>query len=115
MVPGEGDGTKVIFAAIDEVDEGLALSKTSFFLSEGVAGVAPESVAGPVRQVTRFLDGQLRKGGLTEADFGRKPGQVGGPARLTPQGEAKARRLLGLPDAGPGDDPGAQAVKLLRP
>ncbi|MDX6419836.1 MAG: hypothetical protein QOG28_4456, partial [Trebonia sp.] len=97
-VPGQkGSGHTVIDASIDEIDEAFVYSNTSYILSEGAGGAAPDMVSGPVKWATGFLSDHLETGQLSEADFGREPEQVGGPASLTGEGQAKVGQLLGRP------------------
>jgi len=101
LVPGQQDaGHLVIHAGVDEIDEAFVYSNTQYILSEGVQGAASASVAAPVKQATTFLAGHLNSGHLSEADFGRAPGQAGGPAALTGHGQQKVAQLLGRPPTG---------------
>ncbi len=95
-VPGQkSSGQTVIHASVDEIDEAFVYSNTSYILSKGVQGAAPEHVATQVGRARDFLAGHLDSGQLTEADFGRTPDQVGGSAALTSDGLTKAGQLLG--------------------
>jgi trehalose-phosphatase len=78
----------------DELDEAFLYKNSRYIMSEGVAEPAPKEVADNVNWARDFLDSRLKDGSLSEADFGREPGQVGGPGRLTEQGEARVRDLL---------------------
>ncbi|MFI5779357.1 alpha/beta hydrolase [Nocardia sp. NPDC051570] len=80
-------------AAIDEIDEALVHADTTFILSDGPADPAGPEVKAQVEQAHTFLDEHLRKGDLTEADFGRAKDQLGGRAELTSSGRAKLEGL----------------------
>jgi hypothetical protein len=98
LVPGQrASGHTVIDASVDEIDEAFVYSNTHYILAEGMHDKAPAEVAGPVKWATGFLADRLRTGELTDTDFGREPGQSGGPARLTADGLDKAEELLGRP------------------
>ncbi|OBF30217.1 hypothetical protein A5724_23625 [Mycobacterium sp. ACS1612] len=81
-------------AEIDEIDEALVYSNGHYILSEGTGADAPRAVADPIKGIHKFLSDKLATGELTDADFGREPDTVGGPARLTEAGIAKAIALL---------------------
>ena len=81
-------------AEIDEIDEALVYSTGHYILSEGTAADAAPAVADPIKGMRKFLSDKLASGELTEADFGREPDMVGGPAQLTEAGVAKATALL---------------------
>ncbi|HET6500313.1 MAG TPA: hypothetical protein VFG87_06060 [Amycolatopsis sp.] len=96
VIPGQkasGHAVK-IDAGVDEIDEAMVYSNTQYILSEGAGVPAASDVAEPVRWASKFLTEQLNGGALTEADFGRRPGQAGGPAALTPAGRAKIAQIL---------------------
>ncbi|WP_157114663.1 preprotein translocase subunit SecA, partial [Nocardia niwae] len=82
-------------AAIDEIDEALIHADTQYILSDGADQFADPATAAQVTDARDFLIGALRDNNLTEADFGRTPGQRGGPARLTEDGRQKLEQLLG--------------------
>ncbi|WP_176586719.1 toxin glutamine deamidase domain-containing protein, partial [Nocardia miyunensis] len=86
--------------AIDEIDEALVHANTTYILSEGAGESAPPHVVDEVVGARDMLNDSLAKddaghSALTEADFGRQPGQKGGPAALTEQGRAKLEESLG--------------------
>ncbi|BBY46723.1 hypothetical protein MARA_01530 (plasmid) [Mycolicibacterium arabiense] len=93
-VGGRGAQGLGFHAEIDEIDEALVYSNGHYILSEGTAGDAAPVVADPIRGMRTFLSDKLGSGELTEADFGREPDTVGGPARLTEAGIVKATALL---------------------
>ncbi|MGY5207825.1 MFS transporter, partial [Nocardia gipuzkoensis] len=82
-------------AAIDEIDEALIHADTQYILSDGADQLADAATAVQVTEARDFLTTALRDNRLTEADFGRAPGQRGGPARLTEDGRQKLEQLLG--------------------
>ncbi|WP_280316717.1 LuxR C-terminal-related transcriptional regulator, partial [Nocardia wallacei] len=96
-----GNVTPGRHVSIDEIDEALVHANTTFILSEGTGSPAGREVAGQVADAHGFLEGALRKPAptgeplLSEADFGRRPGQVGGGTALTEGGRAKVREILG--------------------
>ncbi|MGA8426510.1 MAG: hypothetical protein WB801_02860, partial [Candidatus Dormiibacterota bacterium] len=101
LVPGEkpGGGTR-LFANIDEIDEGVVHDNLRFVISEGVERPASAELAAQVHWAGQFLTRNLHSGGLTEAHFGRTPGQKPGeglPAGLTTEGVAKAAQLAAQP------------------
>ncbi len=92
---GAGGGSGPGFhAEIDEIDEALVYSHGHYILSEGTGADAAAAVADPIKGMREFLSDKLASGELTEADFGREPDTVGGPAQLTQVGVAKATALL---------------------
>jgi hypothetical protein len=106
---GAGPG---MHAEIDEIDEALVYSHGHYILSEGTAADAAPAVADPIRGMRRFLSEKLASGELSEADFGRQPGTVGGPAALTEAGVAKATALLDPHGTLAGAEVDAQLAKL---
>ena len=99
-------------AAIDEIDEALVYANGHYILSEGTAADAAPAVADPIKGMRKFLSDKLASGALTEADFGREPDTVGGPAQLTEAGVAKATALLNPHGKLAGADLEAQLGKL---
>ncbi|GAB3406608.1 WXG100-like domain-containing protein [Flindersiella endophytica] len=98
LVPGQREsGETAIDVIIDEVDEAVVYSDTTYIISEGAGRLAPERVAAPVRAAGSFLAEKLADGQLTEADFGRQPGQLGGRAALTEAGQQKVEKILDRP------------------
>ncbi|QKV74008.1 hypothetical protein [Amycolatopsis sp. Hca4] len=98
-LPGQqkpGDPT-VLTVSIDEIDEALVYSNSQYILSEGVQGVAAPEVQAHVEWAHDLVRDGMDSGWLEEADFGRGPGQAGGPARLTGPGREKVELLLGRP------------------
>ncbi|MGK8521355.1 LuxR C-terminal-related transcriptional regulator [Nocardia asteroides] len=81
--------------AIDEIDEALIHADTQYILSDGADQAAHPAIAAQVTRAHKFLTNALDDGRLTEADFGRTPGQRGGPARLTEEGRRKLEQALG--------------------
>ena len=76
---------------MDEIDEAFVYSNGQYILSEGVQGEASPELIAQVQQARQLMQS------LTPADFGRTEGQVGGPAALTADGQAKAAGLLDGP------------------
>jgi hypothetical protein len=95
QLPGGPD--RRLHVSIDEIDEAQKYSDGSYYLSNGTAEAAPEATAAAVRGTWADLAGHLDRGELDEADFGRVPGQRGGPARLTGEGLARLEALRGQP------------------
>ncbi|MEV7043867.1 hypothetical protein AB0N03_37265, partial [Amycolatopsis sp. NPDC051061] len=101
-LPGQknaGDPT-VLTVSIDEIDEALVYSNSSYILSEGVQGEASPEVRGQAEWAHDLVRDGMDSGWLDEADFGRREGQAGGPARLIPPGREKVELLLGRPLTG---------------
>ncbi|WP_280366982.1 LuxR C-terminal-related transcriptional regulator, partial [Nocardia wallacei] len=96
-----GNVTPGRHVSVDEIDEALVHANTTFILSEGTGSPAGREVTGQVTDAHGFLEGALRKRSptesplLSEADFGRRPGQIGGSTALTEGGRAKVREILG--------------------
>ncbi len=93
MVPGQA-GTIRIDASVDEIDEAFVYSNGQYILSDGARDEAPAEVIAQVQAARQLLER------LTPADFGRVEGQVGGPAALTAEGQARAADLAGVPLTG---------------
>ncbi|MCX4092214.1 4'-phosphopantetheinyl transferase superfamily protein [Nocardia sp. alder85J] len=94
-------------ALYDEMDAALVHSRSTFIISRGVAENADAATAHEVRTAHTVLERLLGNDAngvkderltpvLTEADFGRLPGQVGGPAPLTDRVVAKVEEYLGV-------------------
>ncbi|WP_189094735.1 hypothetical protein, partial [Nocardia jinanensis] len=80
---------------VDEIDEALVHSDTTFILSEGAGDPASVEVIKEVEDAHAFVTGARKAGLLSEFDFGREPGQVGGGTRLTEEGRARIVDILG--------------------
>jgi hypothetical protein len=90
LLPGQADAAHLprTYASLDEIDDVLVYSQTSYFLSKGTGHAAPEAVAATVRWANSAV------ARLTVDDFARDPGPGRG-FTLTPEGKAKAEQLLG--------------------
>ncbi|MGW4134137.1 preprotein translocase subunit SecA, partial [Amycolatopsis japonica] len=98
ILPGQEtkEDPVLVTVSIDEIDEALVYSNAQYILSEGVQGVASAEVLAQVEAAHDLVQGVGSDGGwLTEADFGRREGQAGGPARLTDSGRDKVEQRLG--------------------
>ncbi|MGW6334257.1 MFS transporter [Nocardia rhamnosiphila] len=82
---------------IDEIDEALVHADTTFILSEGAGNPAGDEVVAAVADAHAFLTDARRAGLLSEFDFGREPGRVGGGTALTDGGRVKIEDVLGRP------------------
>ncbi|WP_169816312.1 LuxR C-terminal-related transcriptional regulator, partial [Nocardia miyunensis] len=82
---------------VDEIDEALVHADTTFILSEGSGNPASAEVQAQVTDAHAFLHDALKAGLITEFDFGRDPGQIGGGTALTDTGRAKIEDILGRP------------------
>ncbi|WP_146053585.1 protein-glutamine glutaminase family protein, partial [Amycolatopsis lurida] len=85
----------VLSVSIDEIDEALVYSNSQYILSEGVQSAAAPEVSAQVGWAHDLVRDGMDSGWLQEADFGRRPGQAGGAARLTESGREKVELLLG--------------------
>ncbi|WP_433525882.1 MFS transporter [Nocardia pseudovaccinii] len=88
VVPGR-------YKSVDEIDEALVHANTTFILSEGSGSPAGPEVVAQVADAGNFLADALHAKLLTEADFGRYQGQIGGGTALTEAGRAKIEQVLG--------------------
>ncbi|MGW4134035.1 preprotein translocase subunit SecA, partial [Amycolatopsis japonica] len=98
ILPGQEtkEDPVLVTVSIDEIDEALVYSNAQYILSEGVQGAASAEVLAQVEAAHDLVQGVGSDGGwLTEADFGRREGQAGGPARLTDSGRNKVEQRLG--------------------
>ncbi|MEV0045585.1 LuxR C-terminal-related transcriptional regulator [Nocardia rhamnosiphila] len=82
---------------IDEIDEALVFADTTFVLSEGSGNPAAVEVEAAVGDAHAFFTDARKAGLLTEFDFGREPGRVGGGTELSEAGRAKVEEILGRP------------------
>jgi DNA-binding CsgD family transcriptional regulator len=82
---------------IDEIDEALVFANTTFVLSEGSGNPAEGKVEAAVADAHAFLTDARKAGLLTEFDFGREPGRVGGGTELSDAGRVKIEEILGRP------------------
>ncbi|WP_027943988.1 scabin-related ADP-ribosyltransferase [Amycolatopsis taiwanensis] len=89
------DAQLKIHVLMDEADEAFIHSNGLYLLSRGdMDQPAPQDVLDKVTFAGNTLRGYLKTGDLSEADFGRAPGQRGGGAALTDAGRNKLEGLL---------------------
>ncbi|MGW8654358.1 preprotein translocase subunit SecA, partial [Nocardia salmonicida] len=91
-------------AVIDEIDEALHYSDTTWIIADGPSDATPQ-VKERVEYAHEFLTAQLNSGGLTPEHFGRTPDQPSGPATMTKEGAEAVKELIeqDLPNATPKD------------
>lgn len=98
-LPGQmkPEDTVWLTVSIDEIDEAVVYSNAQYVLSEGVAAPAAEEVKAAVAWAHDLVRDSMERRWLSEADFGRRAGQVGGQARLTAEGVEKVELQLERP------------------
>ncbi|MGA6209675.1 hypothetical protein ACPESR_33485, partial [Nocardia testacea] len=82
---------------VDEIDEALVFANTTFVLSEGSGNPAGDHVEAAVADAHAFFTEARDAGLLSEFDFGREPGRVGGGTELTDAGRVKIEAIVGRP------------------